>query len=156
MNPPNKSRRPLFVCALLCVLGCLAAQVSVWAQADARPFGDVQVLATVPFPPGYPEGIAVNGNKVYVAGPARFGTAGEPPSKVFAYDTSTGETVREYAIQGENLAQDHANSCIAFDGAGRLYIVNIQLGIVRLDIGSGAQQVYATQLPDLHPCSSNP
>ena len=156
MNPPNKSRQPLFVCALLCVLVYLAAQVSVWAQANARPFGDVQVLATVPFPPGYPEGIAVNGNKVYVAGPARFGTAGEPPSKVFAYDTRTGETVREYAIQGEDLTQDHANSCIAFDGAGRLYVVNIQLGIVRLDTGSGAQQVYATPLPDLHPCSLNP
>jgi sugar lactone lactonase YvrE len=156
MNPPNKSRRPLFLCALLCVLVCLAAQVSVWAQANARPFGDVQVLATVPNPPGYPEGIAVNGNRVYVAGPARFGTTNEPPSKVFAYDTSTGETVREYAMQGENLTQEHANSCIAFDGAGRLYVVNTQRGIVRLDTGSGAQQVYATPLPDLHPCSSNP
>jgi sugar lactone lactonase YvrE len=131
-------------------------QTPALADNNDRPFGDVQVLANVPFPPGYPEGIAVNGNKVYVAGPARFGNAGEPPSKVFVYDTSTGATVREYAIQGENLAQDHANSCIAFDGAGRLYVVNTQFGIVRLDTGSGAQEVYASPLPDLHPCASTP
>jgi hypothetical protein len=58
-----------------------AGQTGVRAQSTDRPFGDVQVLATVPFPPGFPEGIAVNGNKVYVAGPARFGTAGEPPPR---------------------------------------------------------------------------
>ncbi len=124
------------------------------ASAQNRPFGDVKVLATVPSP-GFPEGIAVNGNKVYVAGPARFGTAGDnQPSKVFAFDTSTGELTNTYAIQGEDLNLDHANSCIAFDDAGRLYVVNIQLGVVRIDLGSGQQQVYAAPLPDLPTCSS--
>ena len=133
-----------------------AGQTGVRAQSTDRPFGDVQVLATVPFPPGFPEGIAVNGNKVYVAGPARFGTAGEPPSKVFAYDTSDGNLVNTYTIQGENLGQDHANSCIAFDGQGRLYVVNLQLGIVRIDLGSGQQEVYAPPIPNLLPCSTAP
>jgi sugar lactone lactonase YvrE len=134
----------------------IAGQTGARAEQANRPFGDVQVLATVPFPPGFPEGIAVQGNKVYVSGPARFGTAGEPPSKVFAFDTKTGELVRTYSIQGEDLSQDHANSCIAFDGQGRLYVVNIQLGIVRIDLGSGQQEVYATPLPNLAPCSIAP
>ena len=155
MNPPTKLKLSTLVVCLLLLVACAAGQtVAAQGANNSRAFGDVQVLATVPFPPGFPEGITVNGNRVYVAGPARFGTAGEPPSKVFAYDTSTGETVREYAIQGENLAQDHANSCIAFDGAGQLYVVNTQLGIVRIDIGSGQQTVYAAPLPDLPTCAA--
>jgi hypothetical protein len=35
------------------------------ADNSSRPFGDVQILATVPHPPGFPEGIAVNGDKVW-------------------------------------------------------------------------------------------
>ena len=129
-----------------------------FAMADnpPRPFGDVQTLATVPFPPGFPEGIAVNGDKVYVAGPASFDTAGTPASKVFAYDSKTGELLRTYEIQGELTQFPHANSCIAFDDEGRLYVVNLQLGIVRINLGSGAQQSYAAPLPDLAPCSQSP
>ncbi|MFY9574237.1 MAG: hypothetical protein WAV20_22785, partial [Blastocatellia bacterium] len=132
----------LFTISIMGAAGKIGARAQTTQSTD-RPFGDVQVLATVPFPPGYPEGIAVNGNRVYVAGPARFGTAGEPPSKVFAFDTSIGILVNTYTIQGENLGQDHANSCIAFDGQGRLYVVNLQLGIVRIDLASGQQEVYA-------------
>lgn len=133
-----------------------AGQTGVRAQTADRPFGDLRVLATVPFPPGYPEGIAVNGNRVYVAGPARFGTAGEPASKVFAFDMSNGNLVNTYTIQGEDLSQDHANSCIAFDSESRLYVVNLQLGIVRIDLGSGQQEIYAPPIPNLLPCSTAP
>ena len=52
------------------------------ASAQPRPFGDVRRLAPVPTPPGFPEGIAVLGQRVYVVGPATFGTAGGPPSAV--------------------------------------------------------------------------
>ncbi len=67
-----------------------AGASSAAAESTDRPFGDVQILATVPFPPGFPEGIAVNGDTVYVAGPASFDTAGTPASKVFAFDLKTG------------------------------------------------------------------
>ncbi|HEV3470784.1 MAG TPA: SMP-30/gluconolactonase/LRE family protein [Pyrinomonadaceae bacterium] len=117
-----------------------------------RPYGDVKVLATVPTPPGFPEGIAVKGNKAYVAGPARFGTTGTGPSHVFAFDTNTGALVRTYPTQGENLLAEHANSCVAFDGQGRLHVLNTQLGLYRIDTETGEQESYSTPFPDLKPC----
>jgi sugar lactone lactonase YvrE len=157
MNSPNKIFRELFALTIsLVVVLLFAGSTVVSAQNSNRAFGDVQVLASVPNPPGLPEGIAVNGNKVYVAGPASFDTAGTPPSKVFAYDVRTGELLRTYTMQGEQTQFPHANSCIAFDAEGRLYVVNLQLGIVRLDLGSGAQEIYAAPLPDLAPCPPMP
>jgi sugar lactone lactonase YvrE len=119
---------------------------------QTRPYGDAQVLATFPTPPGFPEGIAVKGNKVYVSGPARFGTAGTGPSTVVAFNRDTGATEATYATVGEALAFEHADSCIAFDGQGRLYVLNTQLGLYRLDTGSGAQESYSTPFPDLPSC----
>ena len=58
------------------------------------------MLATVPTPPGSPEGIAVHGNRVYVAGTATFGTTGKPPSSVVASDHETG--------YGRMLLSNHA------------------------------------------------
>lgn len=121
-------------------------------EALPRPYGDVRVLATVPTPPGFPEGIAVKGQTVYVAGPARFGTTGTGPSSVFAFDIKTGALTRTYHTQGENLLAEHANSCIAFDKAGRLYVLNTQLGVYRLDTETGAQEQYAPPFPDLPAC----
>ena len=46
----------------------------------------------------------------------------------------------------------HANSSIAFDGNGRLYVLNTQLGIYRLSPESGSQERYAKPFPDLKPC----
>jgi sugar lactone lactonase YvrE len=154
MNPPIKTLRLLLALGMLMLVSVLFINpAGTLADNSDRPFEDVQILATVPFPPGFPEGIAVRGNKVYVAGPASFDTAGTPPSKVFAYDINTGELERTYTIEGEQTQFPHANSCIAFDGQGRLYVVNLQLGIVRIDLGSGEQEIYASPVPDLAPCS---
>ena len=142
-----------FLLIALSLVSIVSLSTTAVAADDDRPFGDVQILATVPFPPGFPEGIAVNGDQVYVAGPASFDTAGTPASKVFAYDLKTGELLRTYEIEGEFTQFPHANSCIAFDGQGRLYVVNLQLGIIRLDLGSGDQEIYAAPLPNLLPCS---
>ena len=148
MFPQMKHLPKIVVC---CLLAFAVMPLSAFADnPPARSYGDVQTLAQVPSP-GYPEGIAVRGNLVYVSGPASFETAGLPASYVIAYDTRTGETVRTYTMEGEFLAAPHANSCIAFDDAGRLYVVNIQLGIVRIDLGSGEQTVYAPPVPQLGP-----
>jgi sugar lactone lactonase YvrE len=156
MNFPHISWKNLLVLIVLAPGAVLAlVQTGASAKESQRPFGDVQALAQVPDPPGFPEGIAVKGNKVYVAGPASFNTANTPPSQVFAYDTRTGELLRTYTIQGEFLGAPHANSCIAFDDEDRLYVVNLQLGIARIDVESGQQQTYAAPLPDLAPCAPN-
>ena len=142
------------------ILAAAAAATSSLLPAvkaeEARPYGDAQVLATFPTPPGFPEGIAVKGNKVYVSGPARFGTAGQGPSMVVAFNRDTGATEATYPTQGEATEFEHANSCIAFDGQGRLYVLNTQLGLYRLDTGSGQQESYSTPFPDLHTCDTNP
>ena len=150
----NRGLKKLSLTGLLTLASVLTLTTThATAETTDRPFGDVQILASVPFPPGFPEGIAVNGGKVYVAGPASFDTAGTPASKIFAYDLKTGELLHTYEIQGELTLFPHANSCIAFDGEGRLYVVNLQLGIVRIDVGSGVQEIYADPLPNLVPCS---
>jgi sugar lactone lactonase YvrE len=154
LNTVSFRRRYLIALLTLAIFFNLNTSFAT-AETPERAFGDVQVLATVPFPPGFPEGIAVNGDKVYVAGPASFDTAGTPASKVFAYDSNTGQLLRTYEIEGELTQFPHANSCIAFDNEGRLYVVNLQLGIVRIDLGSGEQEIYAAPLPDLGPCSQS-
>jgi len=121
------------------------------AGAEVRPFGDARVLAQVPTPPGFPEGIAVSGNLVWVAGPAAFGTAGGPASKVLVYHAGTGTLVRSLDIEGEDLSQEHANSSLALDRQMRAYVLNTQLGIVRISL-NGKQERYSTPFPDLKPC----
>src|SRR5262249_19160403 len=97
---------------------------------DAGAFGQVKLFAPVPAAPGFPEGIAVFGDRVYVAGPARFGTAGTGPSALEEYKRSTGELVRTIAVAGEDLAAEHALSNIAIDGDGRVYGLSTQLGLL--------------------------
>ena len=151
-------RKKLLSKALVpCLLAFAILPLTAFADnPHTRPYGDVRTLAPFPVPPGSPEGIAVKGNKAYVSGPARFGTAGQPPSIVVVYDTRTGEKLETIQIQGEDLSQEHANSCVAFDGQGRLYVVNTQRGIVRIDLGSGEQTIYASPVPNLAPMEVPP
>lgn len=146
----------IFAVILAAVASFASLLAPVGSASQVRPYGDVQILATFPTPPGFPEGIAVKGNKVYVSGPARFGTAGTGPSKVVAFNRDTGELEATYDTQGEALAFEHANSCIAFDGRGRLYVLNTQLGMYRVDTGSGQQESYSTPFPDLPSCTTSP
>ena len=114
--------------ALAAVVAAGAALVP--SAAVAAEYGEVSVLAQVPVPNGFPEGIAVRGSRFYVAGPATFGTAlNGRPSRVFEYDVASGALLRTLETQGEQVfGAEHANSCLAFDGAGRLYVLNNQLG----------------------------
>ncbi|WP_295392551.1 SMP-30/gluconolactonase/LRE family protein [uncultured Thiodictyon sp.] len=135
------------------------------AGAKPRVFGDGGVLATIPQEAsycagqpgcngGYPEGVAVVDDRVYVAGPATFGTIGKGPSVVTVIAKSTGRRLAEIPIQGENTDYEHALSGITVDGNGNVYALSTQLGVVRIERHgqSYTQSSYATALPDLPAC----
>ena len=90
----NGGRRRFRPLALVAVAAVLAAGPVGTASAQLRPFGDVRRLAPGPTPPGFPEGIAVWGQRVYVVGPATFGTAGGPPSAVLILGPGGQERAR--------------------------------------------------------------
>jgi len=132
-----------------------AATLISMPAVQAAKFGDVSVFAQVPIPNGFPEGIAVRGNRVYVAGPATLGTAlNGKPSRVFEYDLANGKLLRTLETEGETVfGAEHANSCLTFDGAGRLYVLNNQLGTLRFDLATEVQANYTPPYPNLRACS---
>ena len=121
-----------------------------------RPLGDSQIFATVPSPPGFPEGVAVNGDRVYVSGPAQFGYFVQP--SVLAYDINTGALVAEYPILGQNPNLPQAAAGIAFGKNDMVYVADLQQGVIRFDVDQpgGPQEVYAPAVPDLPTCASAP
>jgi len=118
-------------------------------SAHAASLGESSVLAPVPAAPGYPEGIATRGNKVYVAGPAAFG---QPlgSAAVLAYDIDEGTLEETIPITVTNpYAGMSAASCIAFGPDGKLYVVEPFVGIVRLSLSAKHEQsVYAPFTPN--------
>jgi len=149
-RPDLASVRFRWLLAIAVVLSLAGGGV---AGAEVRPFGDARVVAQVPTPPGFPEGIATSNGLIWVSGPATFGTAGGPPSKVLVYHAGTGLVVRSWDIQGENLSQEHANSSITLDRLLRAYVLNTQLGVVRISL-NGKQEQYSSPFPDLKPCGA--
>ena len=114
-----------------------------------RPLGDSAVFATVPAVPGFPEGVAVRGNRVYVSGPANFGIF--TPSAVWAYDLKTGALVATFPItlQNPSPAVMKGLSPGNFGPDGKLYLSEPFMGVViRLDLTPGnTQSVYAGPFP---------
>lgn len=141
--------RHLVASLLTVVVLCGATHVT----AEPRPLGDVRVLAKIP-PPGFPESVVVRGNRAFVSTQSRSGTAGLGASTVVMFNARTGKLLRTYTIQGENLAQDHSLTNMAFDAQYRLYVISSQLGLLRLDLKTGAQTVYAPPVPNLPTCAS--
>ena len=116
--------------------------------APGRLLGDSNVVAQVGAP-GFPEGIVVVGNRMYVATPAQNGQKG--PAHVFAYDANTGALVRDYVIPAKDPIADHGLVGLALDGSNHLYVADIQWGVVQVDLASGQTMQYAS-LADLLPC----
>ncbi|MBI2689550.1 MAG: SMP-30/gluconolactonase/LRE family protein [Acidobacteria bacterium] len=123
-----------------------ALALSAFPAFAGRPAGDSEVFAPVPAP-GYPEGIAVRGNSVYVLGPAAFGFSTAPT--VVEYRLATGEIVNQYPITFSNpYIPYRAGGCIAFGPDGKLYAIEPFVGIIRMDLNPGnTQSVYATFPP---------
>lgn len=104
---------------------------------------------------GYPEGIVAVGDRVYVSGPATFGTAGKGPSVITVLSRSNGHLIAEIPIEGEATAFEHALSGLAVGPDGAIYAVSTQLGVIRLERhGHGYRQSsYSPPLPDLPVCT---
>ena len=126
---------------------------SVGSASAAQP--PVETFAVLPPVPGYPEGVAVDGNYVYVSGPARFATAGSGPSAIQVYQKASRKLLATLRVSGENLRADHALSNIAVDGDGRLYALSTQLGLIRIAKSTKGyvQNKYGAPLPDLPICA---
>lgn len=141
---------------LLTLVACAALAAPPPAAASG-PVGSSEILTPIPADPGYPEGVAVFGTRVYVTGPAAFGTAGAPASRVWVYSALLGQLVDEIPLVGEDLTQEHAAAGIAVDLFGRLYVLSTQLGVVRINpYGATSQEIYAPALPDLPMCAAAP
>jgi sugar lactone lactonase YvrE len=128
-------------------------------RANAKPaFGAITTFASVPAVPGFPEGVAVHGNSVFVSGPARFGTAGTGPSTINVYNRKTGQLEQTIVVQGEALAFEHALSNLAIDSQGRIYVLSTQLGLIRFTKQgqSYVQSAYGAPLPDIPPLAPGP
>lgn len=139
----------------LTVIGLMAASAPALAgnHHHHRPFGDTRILTEIPATPGFPEGIAVDGNKAYVVGPAAFDTTGFAASTVWKIKLGNGNLVDAFTLQGEDTAAQHATSGIAFDREGRAYVLNNQLGVLRMNVKNGNQRAYAAAVPDIPLCS---
>ncbi len=98
----------------------------------------------------------MHGNRVFVSGPARFGTAGTGPSAIQVLKRQTGQSEHLLTVVGEDLSQEHALSNIAIDGDGRIYVLSTQLGVVRFTkVGQAyVQDFYGSPLPNLPTCSA--
>jgi sugar lactone lactonase YvrE len=133
----------LFLSLGIALLALTLAPTSVSAQT----LGDSKVIAPVPFP-GFPEGIAIRGNRFYVAGPAAFG---QPLGSAFvdAYDIRTGALEAVYPITITNpFAGMSAASCVAFGADGGLYVIEPFVGVIRMSLNPGNDQsVYAAFTP---------
>jgi sugar lactone lactonase YvrE len=132
----------------------VASSLLAILPAQAASIGEIEPFASVPADPGFPEGIVVHGNRVFVSGPARFGTAGTGPSAIQVFGRNDGALVQTITVAGEALAFEHALSNVAVDGAGRIYALSTQLGLIRfVRQGQGyVQQSYGAPVPDLPNC----
>lgn len=136
-----------------------ALDASAASQPDDPSIGDTTVFAKVP-DPGFPEGIAVDGDAVYVTGPASpagaFLGAGGASSRIWVFDRSTSalETILDL---GSAESGEHGLANLALDSDGRLYVAAIEpgLGILRVDPATGAVGQYAA-IPDIPPCGPLP
>lgn len=146
---------------LATVFGAVAAilaPASGSAQACPQPgpaFGSGELFSG--FAPGFPEGVVVDHNRAFIAGPATMGTAGKGPSQIEIRNITSKASLGTITITGEDLSQEHALSCITTDHDGALYVLSTQLGVVRLEPhqgGTWVQDVYSPAVPNLPSCTA--
>lgn len=134
-------RRPALALLALAAMATAAGDVAAKKQTfgEGAPFAAYQG-------PGYPEGIVVDGDQVFVSGPATFDQTG---ASVGIYHRVTGAFQGTIPIQEATPGAADSLSCITTDGEGRLYVLSEGLGVLRLTRHGNqwSQEVYAP-IPD--------
>ena len=155
MIKAQKTPNLLSAISLVTILSLGGVTLSPVAYSKTPQLGEAKVFAPVPTPPGFPEGIAVQDNKVYVCGPAAFGNQ-LPQAKVIAYNLNTGSQTNQYIIPDNPLnPQPHALAGCTFNEKSWLYVVDTHWGVRRINVkAQNLQQNYAPPLPDLPTCTS--
>ncbi|MDT7806912.1 MAG: hypothetical protein QOJ70_725 [Acidobacteriota bacterium] len=155
----TKSRITRLASALMtfALVACMASAAKAQGgNPHARTLGDSRIFAPLPATPGFPESMAVNGDRLYVSGGAQFGYF--VPPAVLAFDLETGQQVASYPLQGENPSFPMAGTGLAFGKNDMLYVGSLQQGVLRFDVDKpGApQEHYASALPDIPTCAAAP
>ena len=152
--PKSRTLKLTSALAALVLLSCLAATARAQGDPHSRTLGDSRIFTPLPAQPGFPESIAVSGDRVYVSGGAQFGYF--VPPAVLAFDIETGQQVASYPLQGENPNFPMAGTGLAFAKNGMLYVGDLQQGVLRFDVDhpGAIQEHYASALPDLPTCAS--
>jgi sugar lactone lactonase YvrE len=103
--------------------------------------------------PGQPEPVAIGPDRrVYVGTNQQgMGDAGAA-SRIFVF-SRRGSLRDDFALQGQDLTQEHGIQGLAFDGDGRLYALDRSADprVVRIDLETGEQRDYAA-FRDVPPC----
>jgi streptogramin lyase len=134
--------------AFMAVAGVGIVPGRSFAQTLERPIGDIRVFATFAYP-GHPGGLAVDGRTLYVGtSNAVFDRPFDPADEIWAYDLDSREPVAREPnpIKVTRAAPVQAMGLmgLALDAAGRIYAADMNGRIMRVDPGSGAQEVYGT------------
>jgi sugar lactone lactonase YvrE len=111
------------------------------AAAAVTSIGEGEVFSAFGAP-GFPEGVAVHHNRVYVSGPANFDMTS---TALRVYHQQTGELLETIQVTHSDGDPADALSCVTVDGDGRLYVLSEALGVVRLTKHGNQweQEVYA-------------
>lgn len=141
------ARQVVLVLAAALVLAVAAAPVA--ADGGEGELGETRVFAEVG-EPGFPEGIAVLGDRVYV-GTHGFVRESDEPSRIFGYDRDSGALVDEIVIEGQDLDEDHGLLGMAARGDA-LYVADSHPPrVLRVHPGSGRQET-VVEIPELPQC----
>ncbi len=146
--------RSLFIrdCALTLLMG---PSLTPPGQNN-RKLGSSTFFASVP-DPGYPEAILVHKGKVYSDGPAAFRVPGNSaPSAVFEYDLYDGALLRTIQIQNQAPGPPKSLSGIAIDNFDNLYVLHETQGVVRINLITGKQSVFAAPFYPVFHSAYNP
>src|SRR5438093_7428204 len=113
------------------------------AQTPARPIGNIEIFATLPYP-GHPGGLAVDGRTLYVdTSNADFDRPFDTSDEIWAYNLDSGKPTSSplNPIQVPRVASVQTMGLLgmALDAQGRLYTADMNGRVLRVDPRTGAQ-----------------